>query len=83
MLFAYLHPSFEAALQRIDKLSTGVRLFIRSIIIAGQLLTISWAPAGFLLIYCVTHSFCLIQSPSCVLTSPLLPEAVAAKLIQA
>ncbi len=36
MLFAYLHPSFEAALQRIDKMSTKARLFIRTVITAGQ-----------------------------------------------
>ena len=36
MLFAYLHPSFEATLQRIDKFATGARLFIRTLIVAGQ-----------------------------------------------
>ena len=36
MLFAYLHPSFEATLQHIDKFATGARLFIRTLIIAGQ-----------------------------------------------
>ena len=36
MLFAYLHPSFEAALQRIDKMSTKARVFIRTLITAGQ-----------------------------------------------
>jgi len=36
MLFAYLHPSFEAALQRIDKMSTKARLFVRTVITAGQ-----------------------------------------------
>lgn len=41
MLFAYLHPSFEAALQRIDKMSSGVKLFIRSLLVAGQ----SWRAA--------------------------------------
>lgn len=35
MLFAYLHPSFEAALQRIDKMSTKARLFVRTVITAG------------------------------------------------
>lgn len=36
MLFAYLHPRFEAALQRIDKCAVGARLFIRTAIIAGK-----------------------------------------------
>ena len=36
MLFAYLHPRFEAALQRMDKFAVGTRLFIRTAIIAGQ-----------------------------------------------
>lgn len=36
MLFAYLHPRFEAALQRVDKFAVGARLFIRTAIIAGQ-----------------------------------------------
>lgn len=39
MLFAYLHPRFEAALQRIDKCAVGARLFIRTAIIAGKSLT--------------------------------------------
>lgn len=37
MLFAYLHPSFEAALQRIDKMSTKARVFIRTVITAVTL----------------------------------------------
>ncbi|KAL3154843.1 hypothetical protein ABBQ38_011385 [Trebouxia sp. C0009 RCD-2024] len=37
MLFAYMHPRFEAALQRIDKFAIGARLSIRAAIIAVTL----------------------------------------------
>lgn len=36
MLFAYLHPSFEAALQRIDQMGLRLRVLIRSCIVAGE-----------------------------------------------
>ena len=41
MLFAYLHPTFEAALQRIDKMGLRLRIIIRSFIMAGQLLLLT------------------------------------------
>ena len=36
MLFAYLHPSFDAGLQRIDKMSVRARFAIRAVIVAGK-----------------------------------------------
>ena len=59
MLFAYLHTSFEAALQRIDKMSSGVKLFIRSLIVTGQ----SWRAAKRLQVCCCwqpqSHAYAL------------------------
>ena len=63
MLFAYLHPSFEAALQRIDKMSSGVKLFIRSLIVAGQ----SWRATKRLQACCCLQP----QSHAYVLHRPL------------
>ena len=48
MLFAYLHPSFEAALHRIDKMSLRARLFIRTLITAGQSTCLSVLPLSIL-----------------------------------
>ena len=48
MLFAYLHPSFEAALQRIDKLSLRARVAIRTVIVTGENSETSLAFSAFL-----------------------------------